>query len=415
MMPAPQHALSRIEFILLLATLGTINSAAIDMMLPALPNIGDAFALANANDRSLVLTVFVLGLGLPQLVFGPLSDRFGRRTLLLLGLLLYTAAAFAAPFAPSFATLLVLRFLQGVGSAAGAVASQSAVRDLYAGRAMAEIMSLVWSIFMIVPILAPGAGQLVLLVGPWQAIFGLMGALGVACTLWAHFRLPETLVAANRRPLHISVIAEGFATVFGNRMALFYGLAGIFLFGAVLGFVNTAQQVYVGVFGLGQLFPLAFCIGPLAFAAANLLNARLVSRFGMRRLAHGAIFAFLILSLSWLGLSLAGMMPFWLFVAFLAAVTFSQGLAWGNVASLSMEPLGEVAGTASAVFGSFSTVGGAFLGYVVAQVFDGTTRPVTGAFFVFGLFILGCFLIAERGRLFGGKPGGSDASAPLHF
>jgi DHA1 family bicyclomycin/chloramphenicol resistance-like MFS transporter len=395
------RVLSRAEFVALIAALGTINAAAIDVMLPALPNMGDAFGLANANDRSLVLTVFVIGLGLPQLIFGPLSDRFGRRVPLLAGIVVYALAALAAPFAPNFTALLVLRFIQGVGSAAVSVASQSAVRDLYSGRAMAEIMSMVWSVFMIVPILAPGLGQIILLTGPWQVIFIFMGTLAIICTVWAYVRLPETLAPANRRSLSVGSIWQGFALVFGNRSALFYGAAGVFLFGGVLGLVNSAQQIYVGIYGLGPFFPLAFAVAPITFAIAFLINSRLVARFGMRRLAHGSMVAFIAVTAVWLAIDLIlGTMPLWLFMSLLALTVLAQGLAWGNIGSLAMEPLGEVAGTASAVFGSFSTVGAAFLGYGIAQTFNGTTTPVIASFFVFGILVVGCFLIAEGGRLF---------------
>lgn len=406
-MPAP--ALSRAEFVALMAGLGCINAAAIDVMLPALPNMGDWFGVANANDRSLVLTAFLLGLGLPQLVFGPLIDRFGRRVPLLIGITVYAAAALLAPLAPSFGVLLALRFVQGMGSAAVSVASQSTVRDLYSGRAMAQIMSMIMSVFMIVPIVAPNVGQVILLTAPWQGIFLFMGIVGATFGAWAYLRLRETLSPENRRALTVASVTEGFGLVVGNRMALFYGLAGIFLFGAVLGFVNTAQQIYVGIYGLGALFPLAFGVGPVFFAIAFLLNSRMVARFGMRRLSHGAMFGYLVVTAAWLAFALAGFMPLWLFIPFLAAATLAQGFAWGNVGSLSMEPLGEVAGTGAAVFGMFSTVGAAILGYVVAQSFDGTTTPLIAAYFLLGLLVLACFLIAERGRLM--QPHTPDPSA----
>jgi DHA1 family bicyclomycin/chloramphenicol resistance-like MFS transporter len=383
-----------------MAGLGCINAAAIDVMLPALPNMGAWFAVANANDRSLVLTAFLLGLGLPQLVFGPLIDRYGRRMPLLIGITVYAVAALLAPLAPSFGVLLALRFVQGMGSAAVSVASQSTIRDLYSGRAMAEIMSMIWSVFMIVPILAPGVGQVILLTAPWQGIFLFMGAIGIAFGIWAYLRLRETLTAVNTRRLTIAVVTEGFRLVLGNRSALFYGLSGVFLFGGVLGYVNTAQQVYVGIYGLGALFPFAFAVAPITFAVAFLLNSRLVARFGMRRLAHGAMVFFVAVTAIWLVCDLAGFMPLWLFMTMLALTVLAQGLAWGNIGSLSMEPLGEVAGTASAVFGMAQTVGAALLGYIVAQAFDGTTTAVIAAFFVFGVVVIGCFLIAEGGRLF---------------
>jgi DHA1 family bicyclomycin/chloramphenicol resistance-like MFS transporter len=274
---------------------------------------------------------------------------------------------------------------------------------------MAEIMSMIWSVFMIVPIVAPFIGQFILLAGPWQLIFVFMGAVGLAATAWAYFRFRETLIPANRRSLGVASVTEGFAIVFGNRSALFYGIAGVFLFGGVLGLVNSAQQIYVDIYGLGAWFPVAFSVAPIVFAIAFLINSRLVARFGMRRLSHGSMIVFVVVTAIWLAFALVGVMPLWFFMVMLALAMLAQGLAWGNVGSLAMEPLGEVAGTASAVFGSFSTVGAAFLAFGIAQTFNGTTTPVIASFFVFGVCVLLCFLVAERGKLFGGRPVGTAA------
>lgn len=406
--------ISRVEFVAIIAAVNAINAAAIDVMLPALPYMGDAFGLANPNDRSLVLTAYLIGLGLPQLVFGPLIDRFGRRWPLLIGLALFSLAAFAALSAPTFAVLLALRFMQGMGAAAANVAAQSAVRDRYSGRAMAEVMSMVMSVFMIVPIVAPIVGQVILLTGPWQTIFVFMGAVGVTFLVWTYFRMAETQAPENRRSLDLAVVGEGFLLVVGNRMALFYGLASIFMFGAILGFVNSAQQIYVDIYGVGPLFPLAFAVAPVTYAVAFLTNSRLVARFGMRRLAHTAMVSYVAISGVWLAFALAGFMPLWLFIVMLALAVLMQGLSWGNIGSLAMEPLGAVAGTASAVFGALSTVGAAILAYGVAQTYDGTATPVIAAFFVFGLLVVACFLIAEGGKLFRGRPiGTTGAENPI--
>lgn len=394
------RGISRAEFVTLIAAVGATNAAAIDVMLPALPAMGEAFSVANANDRSLVLTVFLIGLGLPQLAAGPISDRYGRRTPLLFGLALYSACAFAAPFVPTFGALLVLRFLQGLGAAAVAVASQASVRDHYSGRAMAEVMSLVWSIFMIVPIVAPFVGQIILLTGPWEYIFVFMGLLGLSCLAWAGLRLPESLTPADRRPLNFRSVADAFGTVVGQRMSLFYGIASTFMFGGILGLVNTSQQIYVDHFGMGAYFPFLFAVLPLSAASAFFLNSRIVERVGMRRIAHGGMSVFLLVTGLWLIVCLTTDIPLWLFLIFVALASLSQGIAWGNVGALMMEPLGEVAGTAAAVFGALSTVGAAIIGYVIAQSFDGTPTPVVAAFFLGGLVIMACFLIAERGRLF---------------
>ncbi len=392
--------ISRGEFVALVASYTAINAAAIDVMLPALPNMGEVFAVADANDRSLVLTVFLVGLGLPQLLAGPITDRFGRRAPLLIGLAVYTVAAFAALIVTSFAALLLLRFAQGIGSAAVAVSSQAAVRDRYSGSAMAEVMSLILTIFMIVPILAPFVGQVILLTGPWQLIFVFMGLLGFLFAAWSFFRLPESLKPEDRRRLEFRPVIDGFRIVVGNRASLAYGIAGMFMFGGVLGLVNTSQQIYVEVYGVGALFPLAFAVMPVSFAIAFFLNSRLVMRIGMRRLAHGSMTAFAIITGLWLLAGLTTGLPLWLFLVFVAGAALSQGLAWGNIGALVMEPLGAVAGTAAAVFGSLSTVGAALLAYVIQQSFDGSPTPVIAAFFLFGLGVLACFLIAERGRLY---------------
>lgn len=396
--------ISRGEFVALVASYFAVNAAAIDVMLPAFPDMGAAFGVMDANDRSLVLTVFLIGLGLPQLFIGPVTDRCGRRAPLLIGFAIYTIAAFAALMVTDFTVLLMLRFAQGLGSAAVAVSSQAAVRDRYSGSAMAEVMSLTLSVFMIVPIVAPFVGQIILLTGSWQLIFVFMGVLGLILGLWSLARLPESLHAADRRPLEFRPLVEGFAIVFRNRTAIGYGFAGMFMFGGVLGLVNSSQQIYVDIYGLGALFPLAFAVMPIAFAAAFLLNSRLVARIGMRRLAHGAMAAFVLITGVWLLLSLLFSLPLWGFLGFVAAIALAQGLAWGNTGALMMEPLGEVAGTASAVFGSLSTVGAALLAYGVAQAFNNTATPVIAAFFLFGLCTLGCFLIAEKGRLFAPLP-----------
>lgn len=397
---AGPRGLSRMEFVVLIALLGAINAASIDVMLPALPAMGDAFAVTNPNDRSLVLTVFLIGIGLPQLVAGPITDRFGRRIPLLVGATIFTISAFAALAAPTFGALLVLRFLQGLGSAAVTVASQASVRDNYSGRDMAQVMSMVFSIFMIVPVIAPFVGQAILLLAPWQTIFVFMGLLGLVALVWSALRLPESLAPADRRPLSFTSVRDGFLTVVRNRSSLSYGIASMFMFGGILGLVNSSQQIYVDHFGVGPYFPLAFGVLPLTAAFAFLINSRIVERFGMRRLAHGGMTAFLIFTGLWLLICLTTDIPLWLFLIFVALAALSQGIAWGNVGALMMEPLGEVAGTATAVFGAITTAGAAVIGYIIAQAFDGTPTPVVAAFFIGGVFIMAAFLVAENGRLY---------------
>lgn len=377
------------------------NALAIDVMLPALPFMGEALGVANDNERQLVIGIYMVGMGAAQLFFGPLSDRFGRRAPLLAGLGLYVICALAASFAPSFASLLVLRFVQGLGAAATRVIASSVIRDRFSGREMAEVLSLVFMVFMVVPIIAPGIGQVLLTVGPWHNIFLFMGGLAAIITAWAFLRLPETLHPEYRRPLTVRAITEGFRIVFTRRAALFYGLAGTFMFAAIFGFVTASQQIFADIYGLGSWFPLAFAGMAVTMAIASFVNSRIVRRFGMRRLSHGAILILVCLSAVWLTASLVGAVPLWLFYGLFLTIQFMVSMASANMNSLSMEPLGNVAGTAASVFGFIQTVGGAVLGTLIGQQFNGTLTPTAAGYTLMGIVALVCILVAENGRLFG--------------
>jgi MFS transporter, DHA1 family, multidrug resistance protein len=383
------RVLSRPEFIALMAALMALNALAIDVMLPALPYMGEALGIPNENERQFVVTAYMLGMGIAVLAFGPLTDRFGRRAPLLVGVGIYVVAAIIAAFAPSFAILLALRFIQGMGAASVRVIATAVVRDRYSGREMAEVMSLTFMVFMAIPIIAPGVGQVLLLTGPWQSIFIFMGLLALAFWVWTYVRLPETLPVDQRRPLSLASVVDGFRIVFTNRVAISYGLAGMFLFGALFGFITSAQQIYVDIYGLGVWFPAAFAAMAGLMAVSSFTNSRVVRRFGMRRLSHGAMLVF------------TGVSAIWLFFTLLAIIMFSFGWSASNMNSLSMEPLGAVAGTAASVFGFIQTVGGALIGSYVGQLFNGTTIPVAAGYFLMGAVSLLFILIAERGRLFG--------------
>jgi len=395
------RVLSRPEFIALIAALMALNALAIDVMLPALPYMGEALGVTSENERQFVISAYMLGMGIAVLGFGPLTDRFGRRAPLLVGMELYIVAAIAAVFAPSFTILLVLRFIQGMGAASVRVIATAVVRDRYSGREMAEVMSLTFMVFMAIPIIAPGIGQVILLLGDWHNIFIFMGLLAAVFWLWTWFRLPETLPEDQRRPLSIKAVFAGFRIVFTNRVAFSYGLAGMFLFGALFGFISSSQQIYVDIYGLGVYFPVAFAAMAGLMAVSSFTNSRIVRRFGMRRLSHGAMLSFTIVSGIWLAFALSGFLPLWLFFSLLAIIMFSFGWAASNMNSLSMEPLGAVAGTASAVFGFIQTVGGALIGGYTGQAFNGTTVPAATGYFAMGVLALICILIAEKGKLFG--------------
>jgi len=337
----------------------------------------------------------------PQLIYGPISDRFGRRWPLIIGMVFYIAAAAAASFAPSFEMLLALRFLQGVGAAGTRVIAVSLVRDVFGGRAMAEVMSLVFMVFMIIPVIAPLLGQGVMLFSEWHMIFVLMAVIATVATLWTLLRLPETLAPAQRRPFTVAAILGGFGIVLTNRVALCYTLASTLVFAGLFGFINSAQQIYVGIYGLGVWFPVLFAAVAGMMAVSSFANSRLVGRFGMRRLSHGALIGFLAVNVVTFSLALAGPMPLWAFATLFTLAMLQFGWIGSNFNAIAMEPLGHVAGTASAIQGFIQTLGGGLIGAAIGQAFDGTVVPFTAAFCLLALGGLVLVLIGEKGRLFG--------------
>ncbi|MBP0439788.1 multidrug effflux MFS transporter [Tianweitania sediminis] len=392
--------MGRMEFIALCAAIMALNALAIDIMLPGLQQIGASLGVESENNRQFVITAYLLGFAVAQLAFGPISDRFGRRIPLLLGISTYVVAAFAAAFAPTFEALLLLRVLQGIGAASTRVIVVSIVRDVFGGRAMAEVMSLIFMVFMVIPVVAPSLGQGVMLFADWHMIFVFMAVLGATALFWLGTRLPETLRPENTRALTLNSITSGFRIVVTNRMSLWYSLASTFVFGALFGFINSAQQIYVGVYGLGVWFPLLFAAIAGMMAVSSFLNSRLVGHLGMRRLSHGALCGFVLVSALWYLASLAGPMPLWLFVIFFGACMFQFGWIGSNFGALAMEPLGHLAGMASSVQGFVTTLGGALIGAYIGQAFDGTVQPMIIGFLTVGVIALCLVLIAERGKLF---------------
>jgi DHA1 family bicyclomycin/chloramphenicol resistance-like MFS transporter len=404
----------RWEFIALAAGLMAVNALAVDIMLPALQQIGAALNVESENHRQYVITAYFAGLALALLAYGPISDQFGRRKPLLVGLGIYVLAAFAAAFAPSFETLLLLRFVQGIGAASTRVIAVSVVRDRFGGRQMAEIMSLIFMVFMVVPVVAPAMGQIVMLFSEWHMIFIVMAVSALAITLWAAIRLPETMHPEDRRPLSVLSIARGFRTVLTTRMSLWYTLASMTIFGALFGFINSAQQVYVGLYGLGVWFPAVFAAIAGMMSVSSFLNSRLVVKFGMRKLSHGALIGFLLVSAIWLVWSLTGPVPFPAFIVLFALAMFQFGWIGSNFNSISMEPLGHIAGTASSVQGFMQTLGGGMIGAAIGQSFDGTTVPLAIGFCGVASIGLVMVLIAEKGKLFRGHHDPKPAPAEIH-
>lgn len=384
----------------MMAAIFGLQAMGIDVMLPALKIIGDHYTIANPNDQQLIIFAFILGFGFPQLIFGPLSDRFGRKILLQLSLVGYFLTGFACMFAPSFSTLLMLRLFQGICCAGTRVSAGAIIRDLTKGRSMASILSLVYTVFMIVPILAPAIGTAIMSVADWRWVFGSLGVFSAILFVWTQFRLPATLAESDRRPFSFNQIFEAFKMVATHRVTAGYMLASGIIFGCLFAFIGASEQVFDDVFGRGDKFYLYFAGIAGMLAVMNYFNSRFVGRYGMRRISHCVVLIFIILSIvNLLYMHFLGQ-HFWVFYILFVFTFGCFGMMGANFSSLALEYMGHIAGTANAVYGFVTMTLSSFLGFLVARSFDGTVRPLLIAYVLLGVTSLVIILITERGKLF---------------
>ena len=388
------------EFVVVIASIMALNPLAMDMMLPALPNIGSAFHLTAANRPQMVLSTFLIGFGVGQFVMGPLSDRFGRRPVLLGGMVIYCIASLLAIAAPSFETLLLARALQGLGTSATRVIATSIVRDCYAGRRMASVMSLAMMVFIAVPVIAPSFGQAVMLLTQWRGIFIVLMLYGVLALIWSAIRMPETLPVCERRSLDIRQVLDAFRQTVTNRQTLGYALAAGGVMGVMFAFVFSSQQLFTEVYKLGHYFPLAFAAIAIGVAVAAFLNAKFVGRLGMRAISHGALVGYVAIAGIMLFATRMQMLPLAPFMVLAASMMFAFGLMMANFTALAMEPQGHIAGTASSLYGSITTLLGIGIGVTIGQDYDGTLLPFATGYFLCTLATLAVVLVVEKGRLF---------------
>ncbi len=388
------------EFVSLIAMMMALNALAIDVMLPALPAIGTALGVVTENSRQWVITAYLLGFGVAQIVYGPLADRYGRKPVLMAGLSLYILFSVIAAFAPTFEALILARVGSGIGAAALRVLAVSIVRDRYSGRTMARVMSLSFLVFLGVPILAPTLGQLILYVAPWPWIFGVLAVAGGAFMIWAAIRLPETLHREDRLPIQVDRIAAAFRVALTDRRSMGYTLAMTAMTGALFGFINSSQQIFFDVFNEPELFTIFFGLMAGGVAIASLLNARLVEQLGSRLISHSALLGFIAVSVIHLAVIFSGHEAIWTFVVLQGLVMFCFGLIVGNFGSMAMEAMGHIAGTASSVQGFIGTTAGSMMGFFIGQQFNGTVAPFAIGVTVCGCLALAAVLFAERGQLF---------------
>jgi DHA1 family bicyclomycin/chloramphenicol resistance-like MFS transporter len=388
------------EFVALVALLTAMVAMSIDTMLPALGTIATDLGAVNPNSRQYVLTTVFAGLCAGQLLYGPLSDSIGRKPAILAGLIMYATGALLCLFAPNFQIMLAGRIIQGFGAAGPRIVSIAMVRDRQAGAAMARVMSLVMSIFILVPIVAPSVGQVILLFANWRAIFGGFLLIAGIAGLWLWLRQPETLVPERRSPMRLVSLAAAARAVVATPVTIGYSLAAGFIFGSFVSYLGMSQQIFAEQYGQGTLFPVYFGLLAIGIGIAAAVNARLVGRFGMRSLSKWALRASVALSLAFLVLATAasGHPPLFAFVTYMFANFFCCGILFGNYNALAMEPMGAIAGMAASIVGSLTSLVSLVLGTAIGQLYDGTVIPMIGGFAGLGIAALIVTEIAERHR-----------------
>lgn len=392
------------EFIVLMAAIMSTVAVSIDAMLPALAAIGAGLGVADLRQTQFVIVCFFGGMALGQLFCGPLSDALGRRRLLLGSYAGYLVGTLICLFTPSFEGLLVGRVVQGLAAAGPYVSVLSIVRDRHTGAAMASVMSLVTMIFIMVPVVAPSLGQLVLLVASWREVFLMLLIYGGGVAFWAWARLAESLPAAQRRPFRVRTILEGARAVLATRATVCYMLCSGCIFGILIGYLNSCLLIFQELYGVGDLFAVYFGGLALTLGLASLLNSHLVQRFGMRAIVRGALLTVLLTSLALVAYQAAIVPTLLVFMAYATVLFFCLGLTFGNINALAMEPMGDIAGTASAAIGFTSSVISLLTGTVIGLAYNATIAPLLiGAAVLAGVSLVLMHL----------APGAAEPTAPL--
>jgi len=386
------------EFTVLVAMLMSIVAISIDALLPALGIIGKELGATTANQPQLLISMLFLGLAFGQLICGPLSDALGRRPILFGGFALYVVGTVVCYQADSLEVLMFGRFIQGLGVAGPYISAISLVRDLFHGAQMARIMSLVMMIFVLVPAIAPTLGQAIMFIADWRGIFEMYLVYAAILVLWVIFRLKETLPKSNRIAFSRKGFYDGFKEVLTNRITASYTVCMGLFFGSFIGYLNSSQQIFQVQFETGSMFSVYFGLLALVLGSSSLMNSRIVEKYGAKIIAFRAICVVVIVSILFLSMHAFVEIQLWMFLIYAAAIFFSFGLLFGNFNALAMEPMGHVAGIASAVIGSVSSIMSLSIGTIIGQMYNNTLVPVSSGFTVMGTLALCLMFWAEKGR-----------------
>ncbi|MDA3945219.1 MAG: multidrug effflux MFS transporter [Helicobacteraceae bacterium] len=379
---------SFVEFVTLMGLMTAMTALSVDAALPALGEIGHALNISDSNDNQLIISLLFAGMAIGQIIYGPLSDTVGRKSSIYIGIFIFIIGCLFSIFSTDLPTMLVGRFLQGLGAAGPRIVSMALIRDRYEGREMARVMSFVMTVFIFVPAVAPAFGEALLFLWNWEAIFISFLIIAILALAWFALRQEETLPRSARVPFSLRHIYKGVKETCLNRTAFGYTIATGIIFGAFLGYLSSAQQIFQDAYKTGDAFALYFGLLSIAIGLASFLNARLVLRHGMRKISGYAINTITIVSAFFFiyAFTLNGLPPFYSFILYGLVTFFCMGLLFGNLNAMAMEPLGHIAGVGAAVVGSLSTFISIPLGVLIGRLYDGNILPLVAGFAVLGLF-----------------------------
>jgi len=374
------------EFIALSACTMTLTALGIDIMLPAFAEVRDHFGLGpESTATSQIIAFFFMG-QIAQIIFGTLSDRFGRLPILRVGFPLYIIGGIAAAFSPNLELMLAARFIAGMGASAVFMTTIAGVRDRFVGDQMARTMSLILTIFLFTPIFAPFLGMAIVSVSSWQMVFLTPPLFAVIILLWS-LRLEESLPREQRIPLNRISIGRSVRKVIGNRIFLRYTGVTTLLFAALSSYVASSEHIIGEIYGKPELFVWIFAGIGLLMSLCALMNSQLSSRYGARRSIRWLLIIYtvvggLLLLFTFTFGELPDMLIFFIAVALMLAINIAVE---PNSSALALEPMGNMAGTASALYGTSFFFIGASLGSVISHLMVKGVFPLILSFFAIGL------------------------------
>ncbi|WP_290696496.1 multidrug effflux MFS transporter [Lacinutrix sp.] len=385
------------EFIALMAALMSLVALSIDALLPALPEIGEHLGVTDTTKNQLLITMIFLGLGFGQLVFGPLSDNFGRKKMVYFGFIVFVIASIVCVTTKSLEIMIIGRIFQGIGLSAPRSISIAMIRDSYSGDYMAKILSIVVMFFILIPVVAPTLGQFLLHFLDWRAIFNVNMVIGAIVLVWFWKRQPETLSTENKKPFTFRRYLTSAKDFFTHKEAVAFTLASGFITGSFMVYLSTSQQIFQDQYGLGELFPYFFASIAIAVGSATFLNSRLVVKFGSMRIAFIATIAYFVISLLYIILFYnKGNPNIYVLLGFFLFQFFAVGLLFGNLRALAMQPLGHIAGMGSAINGFISTVMAVPIANYIGGFVKTSVLPLFIGFSIFGFLTLLVFIFMKK-------------------